>query len=38
MVSYSITLQFQELEPVFNDDYGNAEIGGDNDADTQIGF
>lgn len=25
MVSYQITLQFQELEPVFNDDYGNKE-------------
>lgn len=31
MTSYQITMQFQELEPVFNDDYGNgtfpAEIG-----------
>ena len=38
MTSYELTLSFQELEPVFNDDYGNVEIGGDNDADTQIGF
>jgi hypothetical protein len=34
MVSYQITMQFQELEPVFNDDYGNAENG----PDTEIGF
>jgi len=38
MVSYQITMQFQELEPVFNDDYGNAEFGGDNNQDTQIGY
>lgn len=25
MVSYQIAMQFQELEPVFNDDYGNLE-------------
>ena len=23
MISYSISLQFQELEPVFDDEYGN---------------
>jgi hypothetical protein len=34
MVSYQITMQFSELEPVFNDDYKNA----DNDPDTEIGF
>jgi hypothetical protein len=34
MVSYQITMQFQELEPIFNDDYSAL----DNDADTQIGF
>ena len=34
MVSYQITMQFQELEPVFNDDYGNKENG----PDTEIGF
>jgi hypothetical protein len=34
MVSYQITMQFQELEPIFNDDYGNAENG----PDTEIGF
>jgi len=35
MVSYQIAMQFQELEPVFNDDYGNSE--GDQ-IDTNIGF
>ncbi len=25
MVSYQITMQFQELNPIFNDDYGNKE-------------
>jgi hypothetical protein len=34
MVSYQITMQFSELEPVFNDDYKNAE----NAPDTEIGF
>jgi hypothetical protein len=34
MVSYQITMQFQELEPIFNDDYGNVENG----PDTEIGF
>ena len=34
MVSYELTMQFQELEPVFNDDYGNAA----NSYDTNIGF
>jgi hypothetical protein len=34
MVSYQITMQFQELEPIFNDDYGNKENG----PDTEIGF
>lgn len=34
MVSYQITMQFSELEPVFNDDYGNKENG----PDTEIGF
>jgi hypothetical protein len=34
MVSYQITMQFQELEPIFNDDYSAL----DNDADTQIGY
>jgi hypothetical protein len=34
MVSYQITMQFSELEPVFNDDYGAL----DNNADTQIGY
>ena len=31
MVSYQVTLNFSELEPVFNDDYAN-------DNDTSIGF
>jgi hypothetical protein len=34
MVSYQITLNFSELEPVFNDDYSQL----DGDADTLIGF
>ena len=34
MVSYQITMQFSELEPVFNDDYGAL----DNNADTEIGY
>jgi hypothetical protein len=34
MVSYQITMQFQELEPIFNDDYDNKE----NAPDTEIGF
>ena len=34
MVSYEIQMQFQELEPIFNDDYKNAE----NAPDTEIGF
>jgi hypothetical protein len=34
MVSYQITMSFQELEPVFNNDY--TEL--DGDQDTQIGF
>ena len=36
MVSYQITLQFQELEPVFNDDYGEGT--GQTGPDTEIGF
>ena len=34
MISYQITMSFQELEPVFNDDYGNAQ----NTPDTELGF
>ena len=34
MVSYQITMQFQELEPVFNDDYTSL----DQNNDTEIGF
>lgn len=34
MVSYQITMQFQELEPIFNDDYSAL----DNNADTEIGY
>ena len=34
MVSYSISLSFQELEPIFNNDYENL----DNNADQTIGF
>ena len=34
MVSYQVSLNFSELEPVFNDDYSQL----DGDADTLIGF
>ena len=34
MVSYEVQMQFQELEPVFNDDYSEL----DKNADTQIGY
>jgi hypothetical protein len=34
MVSYQITMQFQELEPIFNDDYATI----DQNKDTQIGY
>jgi len=34
MVSYQITMQFQELEPVFNDDYATI----DQNKDTDIGY
>jgi hypothetical protein len=34
MVSYQITMQFQELEPIFNDDYTSL----DQNKDTEIGF
>lgn len=35
MVSYEITMGFSELEPVFNDDYGQ---GNGSEADDKIGF
>ena len=34
MTSYTISMEFQELEPVYNDDYTNL----DGNADSQIGF
>ena len=34
MVSYQVTLNFSELEPIFNDDFSSI----DRDADTHIGF
>ena len=34
MTSYTITMEFVELEPVYNDDYTNL----DGNSDTQIGF
>lgn len=34
MVSYQITMQFQELEPIFNDDYSTI----DENKDTDIGY
>jgi hypothetical protein len=36
MVSYGITMQFQELEPVFNDDYGLGA--GSSGYDSEIGY
>ena len=36
MVSYEIQMQFQELEPVFNEDYGPGT--GSGGPDTEIGF
>ena len=35
MVSYQITMQFQELEPIFNDDYGNNDGSA---VDTELGY
>ena len=34
MVSYEMQMQFKELDPVYNEDYGNAE----NAPDSEIGF
>ena len=34
MVSYSLSLAFQEIEPIFNSDYEKL----DNNADQNIGF
>ena len=36
MVQYQLTFAFQELDPIFNDDYGNRE--GVDSQDTEIGF
>jgi hypothetical protein len=36
MVSYQITMQFQELEPIFNEDYEGGI--GDKATDTEIGY
>ena len=36
MVQYQLTFAFQELDPIFNDDYGNLE--GIDSQDTEIGF
>ena len=36
MVQYQLTFQFQELDPIFNDDYENLE--GDDSGDMEIGF
>ena len=36
MVAYQITFSFKELDPIFNDDYGNIE--GTDASDTEIGF
>ena len=38
MTSYELTLQFQELVPLFDDDYSNPDTGGDNNKDENIGF
>ena len=34
MVAYNVQLAFQELEPIFNDDYTNL----DGDSDDSVGF
>ena len=36
MVAYQLTFSFKELDPIFNDDYGNIE--GVDASDTEIGF
>ena len=36
MASYEISMQFQELEPIFNDDYGRGS--GSTGYDTEIGY
>ena len=36
MVQYQLTFAFQEIDPIFNNDYGNIE--GIDSADTEIGF
>jgi len=36
LVSYEITMQFQELEPIFNEDYGKGS--GNNGPDLEIGY
>lgn len=36
MVSYQITMQFSELEPIFNDEYGAG--GGNTQNDSEIGY
>jgi hypothetical protein len=36
MVSYQLTMQFQELEPIFNDNYGQGA--GSSGYDTKIGY
>ena len=28
MVTYNVTLSFQELDPIFNDDYEDQDLGG----------
>jgi hypothetical protein len=38
MTSYSLTLQFQELEPVTEKDYKGKDIGGPNIRNTNIGY
>ena len=36
MVTYQLTFSFKELDPIFNDDYGNLD--GEDGLDTNIGF
>tara|TARA_Y100001963_G_scaffold65514_1_gene91243 strand:+ start:60 stop:1463 length:1404 start_codon:yes stop_codon:yes gene_type:complete len=38
MQAYQITLQFGELDPIYDDDYTDEKKGGDLDLDTQIGY
>ena len=38
MTAYQLNLQFNELDPIYDNDYTDIDKGGDNDADLQIGY